>query len=116
MRARDLMSRPVHAVRGDATVEQATALLTQKQITAAPVLDEHGRLIGIISESNILAPRLLDSVNPPVSRGRSMGRDGDVPRTVGELMTTPVVTVIPNADIAEVAEKLLDNDVHSVPV
>jgi CBS-domain-containing membrane protein len=58
MRASDLMTRPVHTVRIDTPVEQAAALLTRQQITALPVSDKHGRLVGILSEADLLTSQV----------------------------------------------------------
>jgi CBS domain-containing protein len=54
VRAKDIMSSPVHAVRQTDTVESATALMTAKAVTALPVLDSSGTLVGMVSRRDIL--------------------------------------------------------------
>src|SRR5205814_931974 len=58
MRARDIMSSPVYTVRPVDTVEQAAELLSSRNITAAPVVDEAGCLIGMVSEGDLLWHRV----------------------------------------------------------
>jgi CBS domain-containing protein len=54
MRVRDIMTTPVHTVRQDAAVADAAGLLAARGITALPVLDAAGALVGIVSRRDIL--------------------------------------------------------------
>ena len=54
MKARDIMVRNVFSVSPEASVRQAANILFKNRISAAPVVDEHGRLIGIISEGDLV--------------------------------------------------------------
>ncbi len=63
MHTRDIMSHPVHTVLTDDSIEHAAALLTEKKITAVPVLDNAGKLVGMVSEGDLLR----DRVPPPTS-------------------------------------------------
>jgi CBS-domain-containing membrane protein len=54
MKARDIMVRNVFSVNPEASVQQAANILFKNRISAAPVVDEHGRLIGIISEGDLM--------------------------------------------------------------
>ena len=54
MHAADVMTRPVLTVRADDYVEQAAALLANNTVTAAPVLDREGGLVGIVSEGDLM--------------------------------------------------------------
>jgi predicted transcriptional regulator len=97
MLAADVMSRPVLTVRAEDTVEQAAALLSRKDVTAAPVLDDEGDLVGIVSEGDLLRARVAN------------GHGGAQPVTL--------VAVLPlEADLSEVAEAMLRYNVHSVPI
>jgi CBS domain-containing protein len=105
MFAADLMSRPVLTVRADDTVEQAAALLSHKDVTAAPVLDAEGDLVGIVSEGDLLRAR---AGGEPAAK-RPAARVVDV-------MTRGVVVLPPEAELSEVAEAMLHYNVHSVPI
>jgi CBS domain-containing protein len=114
MRVRDIMSRPVHTVRAGDPVEAAAAVLAERRITAAPVVDDDGGLIGIVSEGDLLRDRV-----PPDPTAHLLGtapQAGSRPRVVAEVMTRVVVTAWPAQDVADVARTMLDRDVRSVPV
>jgi CBS domain-containing protein len=105
MRAADVMSRPVLTVRADDTVEQAAALLSHKNVTAAPVLDSEGDVIGIISEGDLLRARVATE------------HDGAQSATaVADVMTRTVIALPSDAALSEVAEAMLRHNVHSVPI
>lgn len=109
MRAVDVMSRPVVTVRADDSVEQATAVLTLNNITSAPVVDSAGDLVGMVSEGDLLRGRVT------AEAAAAMPAEPR-PAVVAEVMTAKVVVMPPDADLAEVAEAMLYNDVRSVPV
>jgi CBS domain-containing protein len=106
MRVTDLMTRPVLTLRADDTIEHAGALLSRNRITAAPVVDAEGELIGIISEGDLLRARHVPDGAPPVARAT----------VVADAMTREVVVVRMDADLSDVAEAMLRRNVHSVPI
>jgi CBS-domain-containing membrane protein len=115
MRARDIMSRPVYSVRTTDTVERAAALLTEKKITAAPVIDEAGELVGVVSEGDLLWHRVPEDPTARMWRGVSDDPD-ERPRVVADVMSGSPVTTWPDADVADVAQMMLHHDVRSIPV
>jgi CBS domain-containing protein len=112
MRVRDIMSHPVFTVRSTDPIEGAAALLADRRITAAPVLDGDGRLIGIVSEGDLLIDRIPEDptahLRPMVSHHR--------PKVVAEVMTRNVVTAWLDEDVSDVARTMLHRDVRSIPV
>ena len=115
MRAKDIMSSPVHTVRQTTTVESAAQLLTAKAVTALPVVDDTGRLVGMVSESDLLWHRVPS--DPTAHLRRMPDTDpADRPGMVVEIMSPYTVTTQPDADLAEVAEQMLEHDVRSMPV
>lgn len=115
MRARDIMTRPVITVHAGTSVRQAAALLTRHGITAMPVLDTEDRLVGMVSESDLLRNRLPHDPRSHLRRDLAAPAP-DPPGTVAEVMTRPVVSMSDNADAADLAELMLDYDVRSVPI
>jgi CBS domain-containing protein len=115
MRARDLMTTPVHTVHPWTTVTEAAALLTRNSITAMPVLDADDRLIGMISEGDLLWHRVPASPDAHLWR-RPDDSILDPPGSVGDAMSTTVVALSPGTDAAGIAETLLDNDLRSIPI
>jgi CBS domain-containing protein len=115
MRARDVMSSPVYTVRPDATVESAAELMTSRSVTALPVVDEAGTLAGMVAESDLLWHRVPSDPTAHVRRFPD-SEPANRPATVREVMSPYPLTTYPEADLAEVAEVMLQNDVRSMPV
>ena len=115
MRAKDIMSSPVHTVTQTASVESAAELITANAVTALPVVDATGALVGMVSESDLLWHRVPSD---PTAHMRPMPDvdPANRPGMVVEVMSPYTVTTRPDADVAEVAEQMLDHDVRSIPV
>lgn len=114
MRARDVMSRPVYTVGACDTIEYAAALLADRKITAAPVVDPTGRLVGIVSEGDLLRHRVPH--DPTAHARRNLDEPGGRPKLVRDVMNTEPVTAWPEADLADVAALMLRHNVRSVPI
>ncbi|GIF22560.1 CBS domain-containing protein [Actinoplanes tereljensis] len=115
MRAKDIMSSPVHTVTQTDSVEAAVQLITARSVTALPVLDAAGRLVGMVSEGDLLRHRV--PADPTAHIRRLPDTDpADRPAMVVEVMSPSPVTTRPDADVADVAETMLACDVRSMPV
>lgn len=115
MRAKDIMTSPVFVIEQDASVHSAAELMTSRSVTALPVVDSTGTLVGMVGESDLLWHRV------PPEPGTDPHRYPDTdptyrPRTVIEVMSPYPVTTTPDMDVAEVAELMLEYDVRSMPV
>jgi CBS domain-containing protein len=108
----DVMSRPVLAVRSDDSIEQATAQLTTHNVSAAPVVDSAGDLVGMVSEGDLMIGR-VPGLGPS---GGDQAIPAEGPEVVADVMSTNVIAMAPDADLADVAEAMMYNDVRSVPV
>ncbi|XRQ16281.1 CBS domain-containing protein [Actinomadura welshii] len=114
MLVREAMTSPVVTIPQTATVRQAVRVLHEHGVTALPVLDESGRLAGIVSEMDLLQgvfehdPRAFAR---PVATAAA-----PAPRRVEEVMTRKVETVRPNTDVAVLAEMMMKTRIKSVPV
>jgi CBS domain-containing protein len=126
--ATDLMMPNPVSIPEDALVGEATALLTDRGFSAAPVIDEAGRPVGVISRTDILihdrhkvhvweaATEFYDRERPARPEEEQVP-DGfhveDVDRTkVREIMTPVVFCVAPDALPAEVIQQMLGLNVH----
>jgi CBS domain-containing protein len=113
MQARQIMTSPVVTVRPGTTVREAATLLLEHRITAAPVVDADSELIGIVSESDLVVDRFG---HDPRNQVLPVQDEPPGPRTVGEVMTTPVIALGPSADAADLAQTMLTADVRSIPI
>jgi len=115
MRARDIMTAPVQVIDQDARVESAAQLLAEKSVTALPVVDAGGAIVGMVSEGDLLWHRVPEDPTASLWRHPEGSRE-QPPATVRQVMTARAVTTTPDADVAEVADLMLRRDVRSVPV
>jgi CBS domain-containing protein len=116
---RDVMTRVVVTVRPEVGVHELADLLVRHAISAVPVVAEDGRVLGVISETDLVAR--LDQLERPLrhpllarrlGRHRSRGH-GD---TAGELMSSPAITVSSDASVAKAARQLEAARVRRLPV
>ncbi len=113
MQAQQIMTTPVVTVGPDTGLRDAAALLLEHRITAVPVLDADGELVGMVSEGDLVVGRFSHDSR---SELRPMPDGPSGPQTVGEVMTTPAVTLGPSTDAADLAQTMLDGDVRSIPI
>ena len=112
MRIREIMSRPAVVVPPELPVKEAIATLDANGFTCLPVVAGDGRLVGIVSEAELLAGRF-----PPDPRVPIFDRAPDVPRaSVGDVMVRDVLVTHPQEGVADLLTVLRAADVRSVPV
>jgi CBS domain-containing protein len=127
MRAADVMTTDVITVDPDTTVQALATLLAERGISGAPVVDSIGRLVGIISEGDLLHRAEIGTARRHRERRRSWWLDhfaSDLAReyvkshgrTVKDIMTRDVVTVTEDTDLADVAALLEAKRIKRVPV
>ncbi|MGO0306208.1 CBS domain-containing protein [Endozoicomonas acroporae] len=100
----DCMTPKVVTVSPDIQVAEAIRILLQHNITAAPVVDNEGTLIGILSESDCLEGTL---------NGSYFSQDAGLVR---DYMTSQVVTADPQEDIITVYQRFMTDKAYRVPV
>ena len=114
--AADLMAPDPVSLRAGATVAEALEFFTHKGITAAPVIDDAGHPIGVLTRSDLLVHQREMAAHPPDHAGydqdanlRASTRkaaDGE-DATVAELMTPAVFSVAPDTPARRVIEEML---------
>ncbi|MEV8438702.1 CBS domain-containing protein [Actinosynnema sp. NPDC051121] len=102
MRARDIMTSPVITVTGNVPIRVAAALMASHGFAALPVVDGDRRLVGIVTDSDLLRGRYADS------------ESGDTP--VRDVLTTPVLGMDPSAPDRCIAGVMVDGGVRCVPI
>ncbi len=113
MRVQDIMTRQVVTVTPQTTVKYAASLLSSHGYTALPVVDDDDRLIGIVTEADLVRDRF-----PRDARSRR-GDDEDQappPGTVGDVMTTPAIGMGARTDVADLVTAMWDGKIRSMPI
>ncbi|WP_105317930.1 CBS domain-containing protein [Thermus tenuipuniceus] len=125
MKAKDAMTSPAVGVSPEATLEEVARLMLERRIGSVLVVDEAGRLVGIVTESDFLKERGIpfSTFRAPMLLGRFLGKDGleqvvaEARRTKAkEIMSSPVHAVGLEEPLARVLELMLDYDINHVPV
>ncbi|MFE9172081.1 CBS domain-containing protein [Streptomyces kebangsaanensis] len=114
----DVMTRTVVALAGGAMFKEIVRTMERWGVSAMPVLDGGGRVIGVVSEADLLRkeefradePDLPGQVWRPVDEARAGAA------TAEELMTAPAVTVHPGAGLARAARLMARHGVKRLPV
>jgi CBS domain-containing protein len=124
MNASDVMTRNIHSVRPDATIAEAVALMLDNRISGLPVIDEAGRLVGILTEGDLLRrsetgterhrPRWLEILMGPGRLAEEYVRTHG--RRIAEVMTRDPVTVTPDTPLKEIVELMERHRIKRVPV
>ncbi|MDD4244545.1 MAG: CBS domain-containing protein [Candidatus Methanomethylophilaceae archaeon] len=134
LRIRDIMTTQVVTLLGTDTVRDATICFAVDNVSGAPVVDEDYRLVGIISEIDILG--LIVKYEKMLNRQGSASHILNVPMDkvndedeqlnaivheisetkVYEIMSKTVLTTSPDAKIMEVLKVMIDLDINRVPV
>lgn len=114
MRAEQLMTTPVATVWIDTPLQDVAGMLVERGIGAAPVVDALGRLVGIVTEADLLRREL--GPDPRRHARRAANNPAPVPETAGDVMSTPVTAVPPDTDVADIARLMLDEHLTRVPV
>lgn len=118
---RDVMTREVATVTGSAGFKEIVRIMQEQGVSAVPVVDDRGRLVGIVSEADLL---LKEEYEPErESEGRLLsfrGRKAERRKAAGliatHLMTTPVETVEPDATLSKAARLMHERKVKRLPV
>ena len=114
---KDVMTTRVIWVRTDATFREMAAALREYRVSAFPVVDDDRKVIGVVSEADMLTKEALAD-EPGMFGGILHRRDQAKARgiTAGDLMTTAVVTVRPEDTVEHAAKLMYDRGVKRLPV
>ncbi|MCL2607088.1 MAG: CBS domain-containing protein [Methanomassiliicoccaceae archaeon] len=133
LHVRDIMTTQVITLKETDTIKQATVLFALHNVSGAPVVDDDRRLIGILSETDILellmkyqgqlsvdnpSLHILESPMDDVTGDESLKKVSDaISKTlVKEIMTKTVLTTTPDSLIVDVVKEMIGFTVNRVPV
>src|SRR5688572_27683259 len=118
MHVQELMTTPVLSIGPEASLKDVAALLVDRGISGLPVCDAENRVVGVISEGDILYKEhdpstgrkggplawLTDGHTPAVIKSRAL--------TVREAMTSPALTVTPWSSVSEAARLMTERGIN----
>jgi CBS domain-containing protein len=110
MLVREVMTSPAVTVAPYTTAREALRLLDECRITALPVVDDDGGVVGVVSEADLLA------LVPDGLQSDPLPADATATRRVRELMTHPAVTVSADNEVTEAVELMRSTVMKSLPV
>ena len=115
-----IMSRDVVAVAPGAPLREALDLLRAHHIKVLPVTDESARVLGLVTQTDLLDKSAWGRRGPRLTLGRRLRltlRRGSAPHgSVADIMTAPVVTVAPDTALADVVRLMARTGLHHLPV
>lgn len=112
------MTRGAVTVRADASQEQLVTLLLEHGISQAPVVDDDGRPVGVVSKTDVVIAQ-HERGDTEVSQAEAGGQGRHVHEVGGlvrDIMTPVAFTLPETVSIGEAARRLLADNVHAVPV
>jgi len=127
LQARDIMTKEVITATPATSVTEVAALLEKHRISGVPVVDVEGRVVGVITQSDLVA-RARDLELPPAIALFDLRLFLETPShfkkrlekmlgvTVGEVMTPNPISVSPEMPVEEIAALMDRKKVHTLPV
>lgn len=127
LKASDIMTRDVITVTPQTTVEELARVLIEKHISGAPVVDEAGALVGIVTEHDLIKkekrlhiPTVVQIFDAFIYLESSKRFKEDVKtmlaKKVGDICSSDVVTVDEDTTVTEIATIMSEKDIHLLPV
>jgi CBS domain-containing protein len=126
MTARDVMTQPVVTVRAETSLAEVAQTMLDRRIGCVPVVDEAGKLRGIVTETDFAAkergvpfsllilPQVFNEAMPREAVER-VRREAQT-TAAREIMVTEVITAVEDTPVAVVAQQMLRHNIDHIPV
>jgi CBS domain-containing protein len=125
--AQDIMTKDVITVHPHTPVRELANLLLSRKISGAPVVDEAGKVLGVVTESDLIfqnkkvhlptAVAILDAflfLESPEKLGQEMKKIAG--SMVGDICSSELVSVTPETPLDELATLMAEKKIHTLPV
>lgn len=127
MQAKDIMTSPVLTVSPDTPVARIARLLREKHISGTPVVDDAGKLVGIVTEIDLIKrharihfPVYLPFLDSLIFLESPRRYQDNVRRVLGttarEIMTQPVRTAGPETEVEDIATMMVEERANPIPI
>ena len=106
-----VMNKEVSTVPASASLEELESLFVESGLNGFPVVED-GKLVGVVSKTD-----LVEALQPRASeRPEKSDETESTPSRVGDIMTSDVVSVVPNANLHKVADLMFTKRLHRILV
>lgn len=122
MNVKELMTEEVITVGPETPLKEVAGILAQRSISGLPVCDDEGRVLGIVSEGDILFKEQGQIDRPGGIFGwfaegiRTPALEKSLARTAAEAMTAPAIAIRPERPVAAAARMMVEHGVNRLPV
>lgn len=127
IKAKDIMTKDVITVKPTTTIEEMARIFIEKKISGAPVVDDNGDVIGIVTENDLISQnkrlhiptvvRLFDAfimLESPSKIEKEIKKMAAV--TVADICVRDVITVVEDTPVEDIATVMSEKKVHLIPV
>jgi len=125
--AKDIMTTEVITVRMDTTVNELAEILWKNRISGAPVLDDDGNVVAVVTENDLIdqskkfhIPTMISLLDSVIFLESSKKTEEEIKKmagnTVRDICAKKLVSVSENAGMDEIATIMAENNVHTLPV
>jgi CBS domain-containing protein len=122
MQAKDIMTSNVVSISPAAGIRHAVAVMMQNNISGLPVVDDEGRVCGILTEGDLLLRREI-RLAPRIARNTEITSDVDLDRyirgngwSVRDIMSRDVIVATPDSEVSDIAESLEVHRIKRIPI
>jgi len=127
LKAVDIMTKEVKTVTEETSVRDLARILTENRIGSVPVVDADGKLIGIVTESDLIEqdknlhiPTVISLFDWIIYLESEKKFERELKRmtarTVGDIYTRDVITIAPSTPVSEIADTMSNRKIHTLPV
>lgn len=121
MRVSELMTANVISVSPETSLKDVGRVLADRGISGVPVVDEQRRVVGVVSEADILVKQSGPAERQRGVLGWVLTREPEreeklLARTAGDAMTSPAITIEGDAPAHEAAQRMIEHRVNRLPV
>lgn len=127
MLARDIMTREVITIRKDTTIEEIARLLVENNISGAPVVDEENRVIGMVTQTDLLYkdieprfPAVVELLGGLIFLKGVKQYNEELKKLVAtkaeDIMTKDMVTISEDTTVEEIAKIMVGKKINRIPV
>ena len=125
--AKDIMTTKVITVRKDTSVKELAEILWKNKISGAPVTDENGKVVSVVTESDLIdqskkvhIPTMISILDSVIFLESSKKTEKDIKKmagnTVQDICATELTSVTEETGLDEIATIMSENKLHTLPV